>query len=200
MPHLCAQVLQLFIKRPLLCQNMEIECRYSWYSQQTHQWTGSHWGALLTVTRKSHPGDCMAAGDAFLANWYPQEEHCSIWCNPVQHSWLQKTQFLHCDHVIVLYFRFKHVFFSYVSEDLWMHRLTLSVQTLQLHKWSIHEETLMVTVHSRAVAHNKPEGNVALSLPSHLCYLPRFTLSARCVTLHRAPSAFTYTAAVATHH
>lgn len=112
MPHLCAQVLQLFIKRPLLCQNMEIECRYSRYSQQTHQWTGSHWGALLTVTRKSHLGDCMAAGDAFLANWYPQEEHCSIWCNPVQHSWLQKTQFLHCDHVIVLYFRFKHVFFS----------------------------------------------------------------------------------------
>lgn len=47
----------------------------------------------------------------FLANWYPQEEHCSIWCNPVQRSWLQKTQFLHCDHVIVLYFRFKHVFF-----------------------------------------------------------------------------------------
>lgn len=136
----------------------------------------------------------------FLANWYPQEEHCSIWCNPVQRSWLQKTQFLHCDHVIVLYFRFKHGFFSYVSEDLWMHCLTLSVQTLQLHKWSIHEETLMVTVHSRAVAHNKPEGNVALSLPSHLCYLPRITLRARCVTLHRAPSAFTYTAAVATHH
>lgn len=51
----------------------------------------------------------------FLANWYPQEEHCNIWCNAVQLSWLQKTQFLHCDHVIVLYFRFKHVFLFFFS-------------------------------------------------------------------------------------
>lgn len=65
MPHLCAQVLQLFIKCPLLCQNMEIERRYSWYSQQTHQWTGSHRGPPLTVTIKSHPDDCVAGGADF---------------------------------------------------------------------------------------------------------------------------------------
>lgn len=53
MPHLCAQVLQLFIKCPLLCQNMEIESSYSWYLQQTHQWTGSHRGPPLTVAKKS---------------------------------------------------------------------------------------------------------------------------------------------------
>lgn len=53
MPHLCAQVLQLFIKCPLSCQSMEIERRYSWYLRQTHQWTGSHRGLRLTVTRKS---------------------------------------------------------------------------------------------------------------------------------------------------
>lgn len=52
MPHLCAGVLLLFIKCPFLCQNMEIECCYSWFWQQTRQWTGSHGGSLLTV-RKS---------------------------------------------------------------------------------------------------------------------------------------------------
>lgn len=66
MPHLCAQVLKLFIKCPLLCQNMEIERRYSWYLRQTHQWTGSHWGPPLTVTIKSHPGDCVAGRAAFF--------------------------------------------------------------------------------------------------------------------------------------
>lgn len=60
MPHLCAQVLQLFIKCPLLCQNMEIECCYSWYLQQTHQWRGSHWESPLTVKIKSHPGGFLA--------------------------------------------------------------------------------------------------------------------------------------------
>jgi len=59
MPHLCAQVLQLFIKCPLSCQSMEIERRYSWYLRQTHQRTGSHRGPRLTVTRKSCLGDCL---------------------------------------------------------------------------------------------------------------------------------------------
>lgn len=65
MPHLCAQVFQLFIKCPLLRQNMEIEHRYSWYLQQTHQWTGSHSGPPLAVKRESHPGDCVARWGAF---------------------------------------------------------------------------------------------------------------------------------------
>lgn len=67
MPHLCAQVLQLFIKCPLLCQNMEIERRYSWYSRQTHQWTGSHWGPPLTVTRKSYPVETVWQGEPLLS-------------------------------------------------------------------------------------------------------------------------------------
>lgn len=65
MPHLCAQVFQLFIKCPLSCQNMEIEYRYSWYLQQTHQWIGSRLGLSLTATGKCHPHDSVARRAAF---------------------------------------------------------------------------------------------------------------------------------------
>lgn len=111
MPHLCAQVLQLFIKCPLLCQNMEIERRYSWYSQQTHQWTGSHWGPPLTVTIKSHPGDCVAGGAAF---WLTGNHKRDIAQNDAMQFNIDECRRHHFSSVIVLFtlcLGCKHVLF-----------------------------------------------------------------------------------------
>ena len=65
MPHLCAQVLRLFIKCPLLCKNMEIERRYSWYSRRTREWTGSLRGRPLTVTGEVSSGATVWAERLF---------------------------------------------------------------------------------------------------------------------------------------
>lgn len=61
MPHLCAKVLQLFIKWPLLCQNMEIECRYSPRSQRNRSVDRRRQGPPVSVAPTPHLGGCLAA-------------------------------------------------------------------------------------------------------------------------------------------
>lgn len=66
MPHLCAQVLQLFIKRPPLCQNMEIERCCSWYSAANTSVDRKSLGILAHCHNKvSSRPDCVGRSVVF---------------------------------------------------------------------------------------------------------------------------------------
>lgn len=66
MPHLCAKVLQLFIKCPLSCQNMEIECRYSPHSQWNRSVDRSRRGPPVSVATTPHLGGCLDAARSMV--------------------------------------------------------------------------------------------------------------------------------------
>lgn len=68
------RLLWRFIKCPLRCQNMEMEHRYSWFLQQTHQRTGS------LVDRVSGGGDGEAGAG------HQEGDSVYKWCNSVEDS------------------------------------------------------------------------------------------------------------------